>query len=322
MTPQPEERGRSRVGGDPRAAPEEPSRRAARLPHRVAVAETPPVVAAIIEHGAGAWPPFLCEYSRFMLGCIRRVSSDHDERMDIYLHVCARLHADDCRRLRTFRGGTEERPCKFTTWLATVTMNLAREWIRQARGRKRMYRTIEQLPGWQRRAFEFHYWEGYSVAETTQLLGARHGARRTEGEVAVALGQMRERLGGGPMWCLVSRRRAESSPVRRQGVPKLPAQEPDEIASVALPLEDIASTVDAVTTLRGALLTLSDIERECLELRFRDDLTAKQIADMLGIRKYKQVYEVQARALTRLRAALIERGWTASDFAHMHRIGG
>ena len=57
----------------------------------------PAVVAAVIDHGAAAWAPFLREYSGFMLGCIRRLSSDHDQRMDMYLHVCARLFEDDCR---------------------------------------------------------------------------------------------------------------------------------------------------------------------------------------------------------------------------------
>lgn len=296
--------------------------RAARVPHRPSVARTPPSVLAVIEHGAAAWQPFLREYSRFMLGCIRRISSDHDERMDMYLHVCARLYEDDCRRLRTFRGGDGERPCKFTTWLATVTMNLAREWIRQARGRKRLYRSIERLPAWHRRAFQYHYWDGYGVAETTQLLRSRHGARLTESDVAIALGQIRERLGQEHLWRLVARRRIDANGARIEGGLVQQVAEPTEIASEQLPVEQVAATVHAVSTLRGALATLSDIERRSLELRFRDGLTARQIATALGITKYKQVYEVQARALTRLRSTLIERGWTAADFMNMHRIGG
>lgn len=282
----------------------------------------PPAVRAVIDGGAVAWRPFLQEYSRFILGCLRRLSSDHDERMDMYLHVCTRLYEDDCRRLRTFRGGRDGRACKFTTWLAAVTMNLGREWLRQSRGRRRAFRLVDRLPHWHRRAFEYHFWDGYGIAETTELLRSRHEAVVSETDVAAALGDIRHRLGRGALWRLIARRRSAVLSLSGERGASATTLDTAQLAARTIPPEAAASTTDAVATLRVALATLPERERRSLELRFRDGLTAKQIASELDLKKFKQVYELQARALTRLRAVLIEKGWTSADFLHMHRIGG
>ena len=123
--------------------------------------------------GAGAavrWPEFVREYSTFILGCIRRFTTDPDERMDMYAHVCVRLRADDCRRLKQFRGHGDEGDCKFTTWLATVTLNLCREWIRVNRGRRRFYKAIERLTAKHALVFKHRYWNGYTSEQILEVL--------------------------------------------------------------------------------------------------------------------------------------------------------
>ena len=82
---------------DPNAAPNEAS------PDESKVAEayqgddpTPESVTAIRREGIDAWPRFLDDFSPFMLSCIRRYAADQDERMEIYVHVCTRLAADNC----------------------------------------------------------------------------------------------------------------------------------------------------------------------------------------------------------------------------------
>ena len=116
----------------------------------------PQPVEAVASTGAKAWPEFLLHYSPFILSCIRRFATDEDERMEIYVHVCHRLADDDCRRIRQYRGMGDFGPCKFSTWLAAVTFNLAREWIRSSRGRRRLFRSLSDLGRIDRLVFQYY----------------------------------------------------------------------------------------------------------------------------------------------------------------------
>jgi RNA polymerase sigma-70 factor (ECF subfamily) len=76
----------------------------------------------------------------------------------------------------------------------------------------------------------------------------------------------------------------------------------EDIPDDSAPPED--RVVDAVT-LRAAVASLSERDRELIGLRYGADLTAKQIADLVGSKPH--AIEVSlSRALTRLRAALEE----------------
>ena len=82
---------------------------------------------------------------------------------------------------------------------------------------------------------------------------------------------------------------------RRRGVPEVPAAEADR--TTPDPSENVADAV----TLRGALARLAPGQRAVLVLRYYEDLTEAQTADVLGIR----IGSVKSQArdgLARLRA--------------------
>jgi RNA polymerase sigma factor (sigma-70 family) len=79
---------------------------------------------------------------------------------------------------------------------------------------------------------------------------------------------------------------------------EVPEDLPDESARH----ED--QVVDAVT-LRAAVARLSERDRELIGLRYGADLTAKQIADLVGVKPHAVEVSL-SRALSRLRAALEE----------------
>lgn len=314
--PKPSPRSRDRDTGSLEGRPR---RRGVAARRQGAAAEPgamPPVVAAVMRHGRDAWPAFLRTYTRFLLGCIRRLAEDEDERMDIYLHVCARLYADDCRRIRQFRGGTEDAPCKFTTWLAAVTLNLGREWIRQMRGRRRVFRGVKRLSMVHRLVFRYQYWEGFDAGETIEMLRLQHGIRVDSGRLEEVLAELRGTLGADRRWRLLSR---DARAVRHLSLDApLPAQAEGtarlQVADDQPDSDLLVRQGRALDALRAAVEALPESQREALALRFRDGLTAREIAAQLGLDSFKRVYDLQARALLQLRSELQSGGWELDDF--------
>jgi len=251
-----------------------------------------------------------------MLGCIRRLAEDYDERMDIYLHVCARLYADDCRRIRQFRGGTAQSPCKFTTWLAAVTLNLTREWIRQMRGRRRVFRTIARMSMAHRLVFRYHHWEGFAAAEIRQLLRHQHGIEIGPADLEVLLTDVREALGADKRWRLLTR---EATAARHLSLDAPSRGSTSQSAGLQVASQsagaDVAATHKrAMKALNRSIRALPRMQRVALELRFRQGLSAVEIARRLRIDNYKRVYDLQAKALVQIRTQLRQSGWELDDF--------
>ena len=276
----------------------------------------PPCVAAVRTAGSEAWSDFLETYTPFILGCIRRLAEDYDERMDIYLHVCARLYADDCRRIRQFHGGTPEKPCKFTTWLAAVTLNLTREWIRQMRGRRRIFRVIARMSMPHRLVFRYHYWEGLGAAEIRQLLRHQHGLEVGAAELEAIFTEVRCALGSDKRWRLLTREAAAARHLSLDGpAPRSPDRSLSLQVSSAAPGSELVTTQQrALEALAVAIQGLPKAQRESLDLRFREGLSAKEIARRLDIDNYKRVYDLQAKALVQIRTQLRQSGWELGDF--------
>ena len=69
----------------------------------------------------------------------------------------------------------------------------------------------------------------------------------------------------------------------------------------------------ALGRLRKSLAGVPEVELQVLELRYRDGLSAREVARELGMPQYKRVYELQSRALGRLRHDLRAGGVDLSD---------
>lgn len=235
--------------------------------------------------------------------------------MEIYAYVCERLRAEDCRRVKQFRGSGPSGACKFTTWLAAVTFNLGREWIRTSRGRRRVYLGVQALPRVRRMVFRYYYWEGYSAHEVAQMLRTNHGIKCTETEVEESLAVIREALSRDHHWRLTLAGPGRGSMVSldaesRDGEPKRVR----ELAASTVAPEELVTQERAVVVLREAIGRLTKAERTAVSLRFRHGMSARKIAVFLEIENYKQVYELQARGLAALREDLLAAGLRLGDF--------
>lgn len=275
----------------------------------------PEVVTAIHAHGAKEWPRFLKEFSPFILTCLRRYASDEDERMDIYVYVCDRLMADDCRRIRQYRGCGSRGACRFTTWLAAVVFNFAREWIRSSRGRRRLFRSIRDLNRTNRLVFKYYFWEGYSARQIAGVLRSRGHKNCDAADINQRLASIERQLSRDHRWRLVTALLRSSGPVSIDRPSFVVGDGP----TFELPddrhegVERLART-QARQLLASLIARLPDEERVAIRLRFDQAMTAREIAVVLGIRNYKRVYEIQGRALATLAEGLRKRGIELSDF--------
>jgi RNA polymerase sigma-70 factor (ECF subfamily) len=140
-------------------------------------------------------------------------------------------------------------------------------------------------------------------AYASYRVGAGHDADDITGEVfarAVRYRTSYDSSKGDPAaWLLgIARRVLADAGVGEPNLREIPEDIPDEAA----PSDE--RVVDAVT-LRAAVARLSERDRELVALRYGADLTAKQIADLVGAKPH--AIEVSlSRALSRLRVVLEE----------------
>ena len=81
-----------------------------------------------------AWDEFLSRYRRLIIAAIRHSTTDADDIMDVFAHVCEALRADDLARLRKYPTDGTAR-ARFSTWLVTVVHRLSIDWFRHRDGR-------------------------------------------------------------------------------------------------------------------------------------------------------------------------------------------
>ncbi len=103
------------------------------------------LVGRMLVDDAGAWRYFTAEYSRIVIGCIRRVltrfsrvTSDHDVD-EVYARFCFELLANDRRKLRRF---DPEKGGRLSTWVGLLAKNATYDYLR----RVKRDRVCEPLP--------------------------------------------------------------------------------------------------------------------------------------------------------------------------------
>ncbi len=241
-----------------------------------------------------AWDAFVTRYRRLIFATIRHYTQDHDDGMDLFAQVCERLQADQMRRLRV-RGEDPAPRAQFSTWLVAVVRHLVVDWFRHRDGRPRLSSLAQKLPALQRRIFELVFLEGRSHVETYELLNTREGAGLTFREFNAQLRETYRGVGKGREHLL--RDLGPGPPVQ------LTEPDPTQPGEVA----------ERSERLRQALAQLPPQDRLAVELYLLQEVSAEQVARILGLPNAKAVYNRVYRALADLRAWLTKAGIRPGD---------
>jgi RNA polymerase sigma factor for flagellar operon FliA len=223
------------------------------------------------------WRAFVDEHSARLLQLIEQCGvRDRDDVMDLYVHVCERLAADDCARLR------KHDPAKGTlsSWLSTVVRRMLVDWVRSNQGRKRLFGSIRALSAIDQQVFELYYWRRQSASQMADAVAGPGGRGVGLAAVFESLDRVERALTGRQRADLITMMARASTTVPlddEEGEPviPLPSDEPDP--EMAL----LAATRDRA--LVEALRTLPAEDRVIVSMRFVDGLTLAEIRRALHL---------------------------------------
>jgi RNA polymerase sigma factor (sigma-70 family) len=242
----------------------------------------------------GAWSTFVDRYRRLMFAQIRRATTEPDEVMDIFAHVCERLRENDLARFRTFAAETAPR-ASFSTWLVAVLRNLIVDWFRARDGRSRAQppRSLSPLG---KRMYELVFLEHRSHREACELV------LLAGGDGGVTASDCRRALREAHRAALIG-----AIGTRARPVAAVPFAEWLAVSG------EPASLVDTGEALRLAMQSLDAESQLAIQLFVVEEMSAADIARMLHLGGAKAVYNRVYRGLALIREALASRGIHKGD---------
>jgi RNA polymerase sigma factor (sigma-70 family) len=271
--------------------------------------------------GPVAWQTFLEICSETIFRVVSLFADTYDDRMDLFLFVCTKLHDDGMRRLRSFRFRPEA-PCRFSTWLAVVVKNLAVDHLRAREGRFRPFRRVDAMEEVDRLVFDYHLRDGKSLEEVRHLLETRHGIGVGDVELAGRAARVEATLSANQRWRLMARLSE-----RRDHLPLDPvsgAAGPEE----SIPLADARGdpehalrSLEADRALRSAMEAIPPRERLALTLRYRDGMSARQSAVVLDVTP-AEAERLAREGVRKVRESLGRAGMTPPDFENALAVPG
>jgi RNA polymerase sigma factor (sigma-70 family) len=242
----------------------------------------------------GAWSTFVDRYRRLIFAQIRRATTEPDDVMDIFAHVCDRLRENDLARLKRFAFDPAPR-ASFATWLVAVLRNLIVDWFRARDGRSRAQppRSLSPLG---KQMYELVFLEHRSHREASELvLLANAGTGVTAGDCRHALRE--------------AHRAAFTGAIGTQARPVAAVPYAEWVAASA----DPSSTVDVGEALRLAMQALDAESQLAIQLFLVEEMPAADIAHVLRLGNAKAVYNRVYRGLAVIREALASRGIHQGD---------
>jgi RNA polymerase sigma factor (sigma-70 family) len=243
--------------------------------------------------GDAMWDGFIDVHRRLIFSAIRHYLREPDDVMDVFAQVCAALRENDFARLRRYAGASNP-PARFSTWLVAVVRNLTVDWIRHRDGRPR-HRIPPNLSPVQQSIYRRVFVEGRSHQECFHLLTTSDGFALTDHAFATELA--------------ATYRSAPSAPRPRESARRIPMLLRDD--EPAPDQENVEP--DAANRLAELLGSLSPDDRLAVQLFIVDDLSAAEVARIVGWPSSKTVYNRVSRALAGMRSELRARGLAYGD---------
>jgi RNA polymerase sigma factor (sigma-70 family) len=243
-----------------------------------------------------AWDEFLNEYAPLVLQVVQLFTHDQDQIHDCFVFCCEKLKEHNLKRLRSFDA---EGPASFATWLRAVVRNLCLDWHRKRFGRPRLYRSIARLPVLDREVFRSIHLRQLSESETFHTVKALHPSLTPDG-FAQCLIHIEKALSPHQSWLLTTSTPRMVSLSNSPADPAVSGRE-REIADSEPNPEEEASRSEYLAALRRALDHLPMQQRLVVRLRFEQELSLDQIANLTLLEGPRAVQGLLQKAVTAMR---------------------
>ena len=277
------------------------------LHHRVApaqggLADDRRLVEDIRRGSAEAWHEFLDRYTGLIYGVLRRhlVSEDEDEIRNLYVDILESLHDGELFKYQN--------RSRLATWLAVLSRAKAFDYRRKLVGRHRLPPEVEKLSRLDRQVLQLYFVEKLSLEIVAHTLHWK-GYRVESTDIVAAIERIEDRLDHRFL-----RRLDDEAVARVSGattvkvlrfLAHLRAQQNQDAMRDAPDqgiLEEEACA--EARRIRELIAGLPREDRKIVNLRFGQQLSARVIADKLGLENPRRVYTVLDRILARFRAIL------------------
>lgn len=241
-----------------------------------------------------AWNLFLDDYSGVVFQVIRQIERDSDYIPDCFQFVCEQLSANSLRRLRKFR---PEGGAHFSTWLRAVVRNLCLDWRRRRFGRHRIFKSIARLSLFDQEVFRSFYERRLSFDNAFHSLQSLYPSV-THSQLAASRLRVEGSLSVKQRGLLDSRLSEQTRPNEDAGLASVNIPDP------APNPESQAAKKESAQALRRALGHLPSRERLLIRLRYEQELTLEQVANMLDLGNAQRADREIKTVLTKLRKEL------------------
>ena len=241
-----------------------------------------------------AYLVLLERYTPVLLRMIRVFMKDPDEVMEVYTSICERFTANDYQALRRFHSDGE-----LTPWLSVVVANACRDRFRKKKATSVPLSVISQLDDREKLVFKYYYQEHLAHEDIAEIISRRHRVTYTALEVVAAVGKINDLLSTRKRWHLLSALSANR--------PKLSLDELGETGFQPTDPEGLADFDESlyrqerVERLNDAFHQLEAEDQLLILLRFEQNRTAPQIANIMNYDNHKYVYTRLRTVIGRLR---------------------
>ncbi len=271
--------------------------------HRVA--QDMELVLAVLSGSVESWHALVDRYTGLVMSVLRQqlFVEDIDEIRNVYVNVLEDLYNN---KLKEYGGRAS-----LATWLVLVTRGKATDYLRKKRGRRQLPRGYDTLSDFDRRVFQLYFVEGLGFESVLCALEWQTDKTRVK-DIVASVEQILDKIDGRYLKRLNNENAARRHGVGAGNLPEHIYQAESVIRdagdkSVRTPDEVLADGEHARMLERLAALkqSLSEEDRELLELRYERGMTARAISDNLDMGGQRKVYSALDRALRRLRVLFL-----------------
>lgn len=216
-----------------------------------------------------AWAEFIDRYTPRIMNLVCQFEYEQERGSECFLYICEKLCEHRFRRLQKFNVHGK---ASFQTWLGAVVFNLCVDWHRSEFGRVQVLPAISALPAFDRKVYQLSFEQAIPLESCFQTLRADF-PDLTRQQLSSAIGRVYNVLTPRQRWQVNVRFRQ-----RKPG-----KVDPQLLPNLEIGPEAGACARQESKELQLAMSKLSQNQRLLLQLRFRQGLTLKKIAEVMQL---------------------------------------